>query len=232
MISIPKPCAESWDAMTPTAAGRQCGRCQTEVVDFTRMSQAEILAFMAGRKGQRVCAFMAVPPAVPHHPKRWSGPRRWLLAAAAFLSGQQVSAAALPPQPLRIGHWLVGQAPRQAMITIRGVVMDDSLNVPVAGARVYFGDTQYGTIANERGEFSFSFPADWAPAKSGIIKVRVGGVPFALLEQTVQVSIKETLVPAPLAIRLLSIPERGFRKGRAILEEPPVALHKSRKSRR
>ncbi|MEL5994475.1 peptidase associated/transthyretin-like domain-containing protein [Hymenobacter segetis] len=232
MISIPKPCAESWDAMMPTADGRQCGRCQTEVVDFTRMSQAEILAFMAARKGQRVCAFMAVPVAVLHHPKRWSGPRRWLLAVAAFLSGQQVSAAALPPQPLLIGHSLVGQNPGKAMITIRGVVIDDSLNVPVAGARVYFGETQYGTVANERGEFSFSFPADWAPAKSGIIKVRVGGVPFALAGQAVEVSVKVTSAPSPLTIRLLSIPERGFRKGKARLEEPPVPLPGPRKSRR
>ena len=51
MISIPKPCLENWDAMMPTAAGHYCGRCQTEVVDFTRMSDAEVLAFMAARKG-------------------------------------------------------------------------------------------------------------------------------------------------------------------------------------
>jgi hypothetical protein len=232
VISIPKPCAESWDAMTPTAAGRQCGRCQTEVVDFTRMSQAEILAFMAGRKGQRVCAFMAAPTVVPLHPKRWIGPRQWLLALAAFLSGQHVSAVALPPKPLLIEHSLVGQNPSQAIITIRGVVMDDSLNMPKAGANVYFGDTQYGTIANERGEFFFSFPADWAPAISGMMKVRVGGVPFALLGKTVQVSVKETLAPLPLTIRLLSIPERGFRKGKAKLEASPAALPGFRKSRR
>ncbi|MGY3090697.1 hypothetical protein ACVWYF_003758 [Hymenobacter sp. UYAg731] len=195
------------------------------------MSDAEMLAFMAGRKGQRVCAFMPAPAIVPHHPKRWSGPRQWLLAVAAFLSGQQVSAAALPPQPLLIRQALVGQNPTQAMITIRGVVLDDSLNVPEDGAKVYFGDTQYGTVANERGEFSFSFPADWAPAKSGVIKVRVGGVPFALLGQTVEVNVGGGAAPAPLAIRLLSIPERGFRKGKAKFEESPVALPGSRKSR-
>jgi hypothetical protein len=44
-ISIPTPCHENWDAMTPTAQGRFCGACQKEVVDFSGKTDAEILAF-------------------------------------------------------------------------------------------------------------------------------------------------------------------------------------------
>ncbi|WP_262490091.1 hypothetical protein [Hymenobacter glacialis] len=30
-ISIPQPCAQPWAAMTPTAHGRHCDACATEV---------------------------------------------------------------------------------------------------------------------------------------------------------------------------------------------------------
>ena len=205
--------------MSPTAAGRYCATCATEVVDFTRMSEAEVVAFLTERRGQRVCAFMAAP--VPPPVKLAEAPRRWLLAALALLSGPPLAAARLPPQPRPM---LLAQNPAQAIITIRGVVLDDSLNVPVGGACVYIGRTQYGAVANVRGEFSVSFPADWEPAKTGSVTLRIGHVPFALVEQTVVVNVRDNPTPAPLTIRQLSVPQRGFRKGKAVLEESPAPV--------
>jgi hypothetical protein len=224
MLSIPKPCAESWDAMTPTAAGRYCARCQTEVVDFTRMSEAEMLAFMASRRGRSVCAFMAAPARPVPVVKPMQGPQRWLLAAVAVLSGQLLAARELPPQSLPVSILSARQDPAQRIITIRGTVLDDSLQVPVQGARIYIGSTPYGMIANERGEFSISLPADWAPVSSGVVKLRIGRVPFALTEQVVEVSVKETLVPAPLIIRQQSVPRRGFYKGKPVIEADPAPV--------
>jgi hypothetical protein len=45
-IYQPAPCHESWDAMTPTELGRHCAVCHTQVVDFTRMSDEEVVAFV------------------------------------------------------------------------------------------------------------------------------------------------------------------------------------------
>ena len=45
-IHQPATCAESWDAMAPTDVGRHCASCQTQVVDFTRMSDGEVVAFL------------------------------------------------------------------------------------------------------------------------------------------------------------------------------------------
>ena len=41
-ISIPKPCHESWQNMTPCSGGRFCGSCTTKVHDFTERSISEI----------------------------------------------------------------------------------------------------------------------------------------------------------------------------------------------
>jgi len=44
-ISIPKPCHENWNEMTPKEQGRFCSSCQKTVVDFSVMSDRQIVEF-------------------------------------------------------------------------------------------------------------------------------------------------------------------------------------------
>lgn len=46
MITIPKPCHEDWNKMTPESQGKFCAACQKTVVDFTAMSQEEVLQYL------------------------------------------------------------------------------------------------------------------------------------------------------------------------------------------
>ncbi|TRW22310.1 hypothetical protein FMM05_17545 [Flavobacterium zepuense] len=54
-LSVPKPCHESWDAMTPDAKGRYCGLCEKTVVDFTGMPGTEISSYLLANAGKKVC---------------------------------------------------------------------------------------------------------------------------------------------------------------------------------
>ncbi|OIQ18085.1 MAG: hypothetical protein BM557_07665 [Flavobacterium sp. MedPE-SWcel] len=49
-ISIPKPCHENWDKMTPVERGRFCDSCQKKVHDFTNVSDKEIKTILSNDK--------------------------------------------------------------------------------------------------------------------------------------------------------------------------------------
>jgi len=86
-LSIPEPCHENWDHMTPTQQGRFCNACAKEVVDFSEMSDTEVLNYFNKNITGKVCG-RAYPDqldrviAMPEKPKRkWY----WNYAAAFFL---------------------------------------------------------------------------------------------------------------------------------------------------
>jgi hypothetical protein len=54
-ITIPKPCHEDWNQMTPDQTGRFCNSCVKSVVDFTGMKTPEIQEYFIKNQGQNVC---------------------------------------------------------------------------------------------------------------------------------------------------------------------------------
>ena len=54
-ISIENPCHEEWQTMTPETQGRFCGACEKTVVDFTKMSDAEILQYFSKPSVEKTC---------------------------------------------------------------------------------------------------------------------------------------------------------------------------------
>ncbi len=53
-LTIPEPCHENWQQMTPNEQGRHCMSCQKTVVDFTLMSDQEVLHYIS-RASSAVC---------------------------------------------------------------------------------------------------------------------------------------------------------------------------------
>ena len=54
-ITIPKPCHEDWEAMTPNQQGRHCTACAKTVVDFTVMTDEAIKKYFIQQKEEKIC---------------------------------------------------------------------------------------------------------------------------------------------------------------------------------
>jgi hypothetical protein len=58
-LSIPTPCRQGWENMTPTERGRHCASCNKTVIDFTLYSDRELMEFFKKNKGP-VCGHIPV----------------------------------------------------------------------------------------------------------------------------------------------------------------------------
>ena len=54
-ISIPTPCHEDWNQMTPNQQGRHCDSCMKTVVDFTSMSDEQVQHFLINNQQEHSC---------------------------------------------------------------------------------------------------------------------------------------------------------------------------------
>lgn len=59
-INIPKPCYEDWNKMTPNSQGAFCGSCQKTVVDFTALTDDEILNYLKNNRNTKTCGRIEV----------------------------------------------------------------------------------------------------------------------------------------------------------------------------
>ncbi|MBC8756230.1 carboxypeptidase-like regulatory domain-containing protein [Kordia sp. YSTF-M3] len=82
-VSIPKPCHENWNNMTPTEKGKFCGVCTKEVVDFAADSDEEIITYFSNHRN--ICGRFHVSQLdrklIADRKKR----NHWLSYAASFL---------------------------------------------------------------------------------------------------------------------------------------------------
>lgn len=55
-ISIPKPCNENWNSMSPNKNGRFCSSCNKTVIDFTKMNNPEIQKYFTENSSEeKIC---------------------------------------------------------------------------------------------------------------------------------------------------------------------------------
>ncbi|MBD3581188.1 carboxypeptidase-like regulatory domain-containing protein [Flavobacterium selenitireducens] len=165
-ISIPKPCLENWNAMTPVDQGRFCASCEKTVYDFTRSSDTEILNVMSG--SGNVCGRFLKSQLgrelIAHKEKSSS----WAIAASGILGMLSVASAQAqaenPSAVLMIGESFsevetASQPTLKGEIDnspswISGVVSDPS--GPLPGAIVKVKETGAGTQTDVDGKYAIA----------------------------------------------------------------------------
>ncbi|HVW60253.1 MAG TPA: T9SS type A sorting domain-containing protein [Puia sp.] len=109
-LHIPAPCHEDWGKMQPAERGRHCAACQKTVVDFTGMSDGEIIRYIT-RAGSSVCGRLLPDQMnrrlVPMSPVQRNGGKGWQL----LLAGLMLAADGNMPQRMTIKGDIALQTP-------------------------------------------------------------------------------------------------------------------------
>jgi len=54
-ITIDNPCQEDWDLMVPNSVGRHCSSCNKTVIDFSILSDDDIIKIISEERGKAIC---------------------------------------------------------------------------------------------------------------------------------------------------------------------------------
>ncbi len=170
-INITNPCHENWNAMTPVEQGRFCAACAKTVIDFSNMSEQEVLAYFS-TAGADVCGRLNAgqlnKTIHEQSPKRFSWAYAWNMIIAATLfsfnaKGQSkkttvkktaVSQKKISVTPQVMGTVGIGQdSPLPIKNGIGGVVLDRKTRQPVSYASITVKGMPYGLAADSAGRF-------------------------------------------------------------------------------
>jgi hypothetical protein len=178
-LSIPEPCHENWQQMTPTEQGRFCNACAKEVIDFSTMTDIQVLNYFTNLTHEKVCG-RALPEQLdrtlsrPEHPKKkifwyWNYIVMFLMfftkgnnakaQSCRTISGGAMVITAVDLDKIRqtnINNALAGKVGEVAVSNnriITGKVTDKDGN-PVSFASIKVKGTNVGVSADANGAYS------------------------------------------------------------------------------
>jgi CarboxypepD_reg-like domain len=145
-ISIPTPCTEDWNAMTPNQSGKFCASCQKTVVDFSRMSDAEIFNYFDNFSGNTCGRFTEKQLATPFSAPMIGKPQnRWAWALSALLLPSVLASQTLKRTEIMkiIPPSVFEQKTGENSLPIKGEVTELGTNVPLVNVYI-------SIVANEK----------------------------------------------------------------------------------
>lgn len=157
-ISIPEPCKEGWQNMTPVEKGRFCASCQKTVLDFTYLSDNEIINLVS--KNDTLCGRINVSQLNRNliATQRTSSYFGYLTTTVLAFLGLGTSTVVAQEKPIVEQtdlKYLNKVSDSVKKITVSGVVTD-SLGKPFPGAFINIQYSEKSTESDEFGKYSIS----------------------------------------------------------------------------
>ena len=195
-LDIPQPCHEDWNKMTPEGKGRHCASCEKIVVDFTTMTQKELIEFFQNPP-QKVCGRFQKEQLRTYTLPTHGFHVGWRPMAAVLGLGLATSIVlpsygqSFPDNPTPISGPTYSESSLQTRTThrsnsIRGQIIERESYDVLPGVNVILADYGEGVITDLDGNFSLTVPHDWNGAA---LKIRVSFIGFE--SQTITVSPEE-----------------------------------------
>ncbi|HEV8511928.1 MAG TPA: carboxypeptidase-like regulatory domain-containing protein [Cyclobacteriaceae bacterium] len=171
LLDIKKPCSENWESFTSTSAGGFCSSCSKTVIDFTKMTDSEILNFFSNQKDKTCGRFRSdqlkhYSYAEPAYIKPGLNLlKAGLLSLFIFLASRP-SVAQTPEGPkfkiVQPATQLVQPTTTQEKVApidvdhlIKGIVKSKDDGSSMAGVNIYVKGGTEGTVSDADGQFVF-----------------------------------------------------------------------------
>jgi hypothetical protein len=164
-LSIPKPCAQDWSNFIPQETGGFCASCSKTVIDFTKMSDDEIVKFFVDKPSHTCGRFR--PDQLKNYAVAGIGSinpgltlfKAGFLSLLFLLTSKQTSAqTSTASTKIEVVETMLSQTvSRDTTITstVKGVVKSAEDNSPLPGVNVVLKGTPIGTVTDSNGEFKF-----------------------------------------------------------------------------
>ncbi|NHM01507.1 carboxypeptidase-like regulatory domain-containing protein [Flavobacterium difficile] len=154
-ISIPEPCQEGWQNMTPVEKGRFCASCQKTVLDFTYLSDNEIIKLVS--KNDALCGRINVSQLNRNlietkTKSNYFGYFATSVLAFLGLGTSTIVAQEKPEQEQTDLKYLNKATDSVTRITVTGVVSEYE-GKPFPGVTIVRKNTVEGTQTNGKGEY-------------------------------------------------------------------------------
>lgn len=168
IITIPEPCTENWNEMTPIARGKFCAHCQKDVIDFSDKTDSEIAAFVKNNKGN-LCGRFVNTQLDKEFSYIEQEKKSTLKYAAALALGLLTAENAVAQddnsksdtiqvdnKQIEINSKVKNDSGivKSACISISGFILDKESNAPIPYAAIY-DSLNNGAITNMDGFFVF-----------------------------------------------------------------------------
>lgn len=164
-LSIPTPCSEKWNTFMPTRMGGFCNRCNKTVIDFTKMTDDEIITYFKDNSLPVCGRFYPTQLKVYATAYNTVKPGFTVLKAALFSTLLFiVSKNSYGQMQGNDERNVTIQEPRKTQranivesqkYTVSGVVIDSDSNEGIPGTNILLKGTSYGTTTDAYGNFKF-----------------------------------------------------------------------------
>ncbi len=174
LLKIDNPCGQDWNVMSQNDIGKFCSNCSKTVVDFTNLTDAEIIQHIEQSSG-KLCGRLTKQHLnrriETHQPKNNS--RFYKLLAGLMLVGTAESALATEKQPSQIEIVSPTQSeelskepvnananllPDSLKNVVQGIIYDAETKKPLPFANVWLKNTTIGASTDFDGKFKFVIP--------------------------------------------------------------------------
>jgi hypothetical protein len=211
-VSIPDPCTQAWSDMTPAEGGRFCSHCQKAVIDFSLMTDKEIIAVISNHNKSLCGRFQSA-----QLDRRLHGPlppKRSFFSAAVLASfiaaimpesskAQNLVNTTAQSTPIKAAH----DKGSGVMASFKGQIVDSLTGKGLPGVTISLKHTGEGsgTITDGEGKFDLNIPARF---RQQAITVNISYIGYTSKEISFdidQLTEMKTIVLEPVSIGLQEI---------------------------